>query len=161
MGGRDIERLCVGADPGLAHGQVLRQLTTHGVSVEHGGQLLRMGGGGETVPVERAAEFFDARQRATLAASYAAQETAHCVEALGAAGPLTVDGPLAGNEVYLEMLAALLGDVHASTDAIEGTARGGYVLAHWSAARTTPPRVRAIPVPADAGLLRSQLVAMP
>lgn len=158
MGGRDIERLCAGASPSLADRHVLRHLVGCGVSVERGGQLLRLSGG-RAIPVEQGAEIFDARERATLAALYAAQETHHCVQALSAVGPLTVDGPLAGNEVYLEMLAALHGDVHASNDVIEGTARGGHVLAQWTDPRPTPPRVRGIPAPADAGLLRGQLVA--
>lgn len=155
MGGRDIERLCAGADPALADRQVLRRLVAGGASVERGSLRVNMAGG-QVVPEELVASVFDARERATLAALYAAQETAHRVQALGGVGPLTVDGPLAGNEVFLEVLAALQGDVYASNDAVEGTARGGHMLAHWTDARPTPPRVRPIPVPADASLLRGQ-----
>lgn len=156
MGGRDIERICAGADPGLADRQVLRNLAARAVSIERGSLSLRIGDA-PAVPIERAQNLFDARERATLAAMHAARETLHCVRELGAVGPLTVDGPLSGNLAYLEMLAALHGDVHASDDIIEGTARGGHVLACWTDPRATPPRVRAIPVPADADRLRGQL----
>jgi len=141
MGGRSIERICAGADPSIADGQVMRSLINRGVRAGQQGFDL------------------DARERATLAAMFAAQETARCVNTLGARGPLTVDGPLAANAVYLELLAALLGDVHSSNDPIEGTARGGYVLARWADPRPTPPRVSAIAVPADADVLRAHLAA--
>jgi sugar (pentulose or hexulose) kinase len=137
MGGRDIERICAGADPALADGQVMRSLMTRGVQAGQSGTAL------------------DDRERATLAAMFAAQETVRCVRSLGARGPLTVDGPLAANAVYLEMLAALLGEVHASDDPVEGTARGGYVLARWTDPRPTPPRVRRIDKPVDAERLQA------
>lgn len=156
MGGRDIERLCAGVAPDLADRQVLRHLIERGVSISGNGDSLHLADG-RTVPTAQIAEFFDARERATLAALYAAQATQRCVHALGAVGPLTVDGPLARNDVFLEMLAALHGDVHACNDLIEGTARGGYVLARWTDTHPTPPIVQAIPVPADAGLLCEQL----
>lgn len=156
MGGRDIERICAGADPKLADPATMRHLAAYAVTVERGSLDLRVAAK-QSIPVERAAEFFDERERATLAALYAAQETCRCVRSLGAVGPLTVDGPLAGNKVFLEMLAALHGDVYASDDVVEGTARGGHVLAHWTDAKPMPPRVRAILVPADAALLRGQL----
>lgn len=156
MGGRDIERLCAGADPRLADRHVLRQLIADGVSIERGGQRVRMADG-QSISAEGLVDRFDARERATLAAMYAAHETMNCVQALGAVGPLTVDGPLASNEVYLELLAAMQGDVHASNDLVEGTARGGYVLAHWTDARLTPPLVRPVAVPDDAHLLRGRV----
>lgn len=142
MGGREIERLCAGADPALADGHTVRQLIDRGLS-------MGSAPGG-----------LDARERASLAALHAARETARCVRALGAAGPLTVDGPLAANDAYLELLAALLGEVHASVDVVEGTARGGHVLAHWTALQALPPRVRAIAVPADAQLLQARCAAL-
>ncbi|OYT90677.1 MAG: hypothetical protein CFE43_16970 [Burkholderiales bacterium PBB3] len=141
MGGRDIERICAGASPSLADVQVMNSLIERGVHIEEGGQRIVLSDG-QCIHVDQAAKHFNDGERATLAALYAAQETTRCVRSLGAVGPLNVDGPLALNEVYLEALSALIGDVHASDDPIEGTARGGYVLARWTDPRPITPRVR-------------------
>ncbi len=142
MGGREIERICAGADPALADSRIVRQLIQRGLSMD-----LAPGG-------------LDARERASLAVLHAARETARCANVLGAAGPLTVDGPLATNDAYLELLAALLGQVHASIDVVEGTARGGHVLAHWTEQQAMPPRVRAVAVPVDAPVLQVRCAAL-
>lgn len=153
MGGRDIERLCAGADPALADGRIMRRLLMSRVSVLAGGRQLQLADG-QRVDAEQSPLHLNPTERATLAALYAAQETVHCVRLLGATGPLTVDGPLASNEVYLESLATILSEVHASRDPVEGTARGGDVLARWTDPRPTPPRVREVPAPPDADELR-------
>jgi L-fuculokinase len=46
-----------------------------------------------------------------------------------------VEGPLASNPVYMQLLQALLPQTtcYASSDAVEGTARGAWMLAHWGA----------------------------
>lgn len=156
MGGRDIERICGDADPALASQAHLRKLIAAGVRIHESGRALILPDA-RLLAFEHAAEAFDPKERATLAAWHAALGTAHCVQTLGALGPVTVDGPLSTNEVYLELLAALLPDVNASVDAIEGTARGGYVLARWTEPTTIAPRVRQIACPADAAHLQPAL----
>lgn len=158
MGGRSVERLCAGASPDLADSQVLRRLVSQGVSVDKEGRHVGLPDG-RLLPAERGAEAFNPRERATLASLHAAQATHDCLNALGAVGPVTVDGPLANNDVYLDVLAALQGDVHASEDVIEGTARGGYVLSRWTEPRPSQPCVRSITVPADAGMLKGIALA--
>jgi sugar (pentulose or hexulose) kinase len=155
MGGREFERLCGGVDPALADRAVLRELVAAGVRVLPGAEAVTFADG-RSVSAGDLARSLSPRERATLAALHTAETTAAIVQQLGALGPLTVDGPFAGNVVYLDVLAALLGQgVHASTDSVEGTARGGWVLAHWTEARPTPPLVREVAVPAEAHELRT------
>ena len=49
-------------------------------------------------------------------------------------GPVVVEGPFAHNPVYTTVLGALLPaeGVRYSSDALEGTARGAWQLAHWT-----------------------------
>ena len=84
-------------------------------------------------------EHLEAPQRAALAALYCAQITAWLVNYLWqefAQGPglLVVEGPLAHNALYLSLLQALLPQCScsASTDTVEGTARGAWLLAGWA-----------------------------
>ncbi len=98
-------------------------------------------------------------ERATLAAAYCAQLTAWLVDYLWAGASVTrkrvvVEGPLAGNPVYLQVLQALLpGSIcQASSDAVEGTARGAWMLSRWQSVpgtgtggamvATIPPTIR-------------------
>ncbi len=81
-----------------------------------------------------------AGERSALAALYCAQVSAFLVERLwaGATPPertLIVEGPLAHNALYLSALQALLPEhtCHCSTDELEGTARGAWLLCHWRA----------------------------
>lgn len=158
MGGRSMERLCNGAAPGMSDTEVLRQLASQGVSVDREGHHVRLPDG-RTIPADRSEDTFDARERATLACLHAAQATVRCLEDLGAVGPVTVEGPLAGNDAFLDILSAVHGDVHASDDELEGTARGGFALSRWTDPRPIPPRVRKVAAPHDAGLLRQYALA--
>jgi protein-S-isoprenylcysteine O-methyltransferase Ste14 len=47
---------------------------------------------------------------------------------------VVLEGPLAHNPLYLALLQALLPQAHcmASHDAMEGTARGAWLLSRWS-----------------------------
>ena len=53
---------------------------------------------------------------------------------LGGLGPVVVEGPFAHNAVYTQVLAQLCGGapVFTSTDPLEGTARGAWMLTHWT-----------------------------
>ena len=80
-------------------------------------------------------------QRSALAALYCALLTAWLVRQLRparepGAGRLVVEGPLAGNRLYMGLLQSLLpGEpCFSSTDELEGTARGAWLLV-----QDTPP----------------------
>jgi sugar (pentulose or hexulose) kinase len=147
MGGRELQHLCQGADPALADTDVLGTLLARGVLALPGfesqggpfrarvGSVVDMGG-----PVALAA--LSPAERATLAAMYSAQMTAWVIDRVGGPSPVVVEGPFAHNRVYTGTLAALLphDSVLLSTDALEGTARGAWLLAHW-----TDPEVSASP----------------
>lgn len=145
MGGREFERLAAGADPALADEVTLQRLVAAGVQAEADASAVRLADG-RVVPASDLGGVMDPRERATLAALHTARQTACIVRELGAIGPLTVDGPFASNPVYLSALAGLVDDVHASSDPIEGTARGAWVLARWTDPRATPPMVVPVPV---------------
>jgi L-fuculokinase len=144
MGGRDVERLCAGADPSLADMATLHQVDDAGVRVADDGSHVALRGGRRVPAGAELVEALDARERATLASAYAATATVQMARGLGAVGPVTVDGPFAANPVYLQLLAQMLGSLHASTDEVEGTARGGWVLGRWTDSAPTPPQVRGI-----------------
>jgi hypothetical protein len=139
MGGRELEALCAGAVPALASlpglAELLRQ-QVQAVPVFAGqggpfagspGTVLRAG-----VPIDPATAL-DAGQRASLGALYCAQVTAYLLARLDAPGPVVIDGPFADNAVYRHVLAALRppGGVRVGTDAVEGTARGAWLLTRW------------------------------
>ncbi len=140
MGGRELEALCAGASPALASlpglADLLRQqvqaLPTFagqgGPFAGAPGTVLRAG-----VPIDPATAL-DAGQRASLAALYCAQVTAFLLARLDAPGPVVIDGPFADNAVYRHVLAALRppGSVRVGTDAVEGTARGAWLLTRWA-----------------------------
>jgi sugar (pentulose or hexulose) kinase len=142
MGGRELAALCAGADPAqaslaglddLVHGDV-QALPSFG---GQGGPFAASVG----VVLQRgtridAGAVLDDIQRASLAALYCAQVTAHLLERLDAASRVVIEGPFADNLVYRQVLAALLppGSVRVSTDPVEGTARGAWQLACWTEA---------------------------
>lgn len=75
-------------------------------------------------------------ERSALAALYCAQVTAWLVQQLrpsATASTVIVEGPLAHNRLYLGLLQALLPGhtCYASIDAMEGTARGAWMLGRW------------------------------
>lgn len=151
MGGRELEALCAGASPTLASVSALRALlhddvralpsfTTNGGPFV--GQVGTVTSGGRPIAVAG----LSAEARATLAAFYCAQVTACLVDKLGAATPVVLEGPFADNPVYVQALAALL-PTHAvaiSTDPVEGTARGAWLLTRWQAPDVTPTRLHTV-----------------
>ncbi len=92
-------------------------------------------------------------ERSALAAVYCAQVTAFLVEHLwtgvSVINPsLVIEGPLASNTLYLSVLQALL-PRHAvafSSDELEGTARGAWLLCHWTGGQSQPDFLRPAPV---------------
>ena len=144
MGGREFAALCDGADPALATLVALDELLAQGWAATpsfaeagpYQGQQGRVwqdgwaqAGGTQAVP---------AHLRPALAALYCADITAELVASLAtgdASAPVVVEGPLAGNVVYTTALSAWLAGrrVLRSTDALEGTARGAWMLADWPA----------------------------
>lgn len=141
MGGREFAALCDGADPAWADeaalAEVLRQgwLALPGFAAAGGPYAARTGsiwqgdtrvtGGIGAVPE---------RLRPALAALYCAEVTLQLateLEAGGAPRTLILEGPLAHNAAYLGAVRALAGSraVMLSDDALEGTARGAWLLA--------------------------------
>jgi sugar (pentulose or hexulose) kinase len=82
-------------------------------------------------------EQLSAENGATHAAQACARTTSQLVRDLASAPInarlLMVEGPLAANNTYMATLADQLPEctVTASTDPLEGTARGAWMLAHW------------------------------
>jgi sugar (pentulose or hexulose) kinase len=150
MGGRELQQLCAGADPALANAESLARLLAAGVLAlpgfeAQGGPFRHQLGRVVSNDGERQLSTLAPPERATLAALYAAQVTAWLVDHLGAAGPLIVEGPFAHNSVYLGALAALVPlTVMASSDELEGTARGAWMLAHWTRPSIITPATQAI-----------------
>lgn len=151
MGGREYAALLDGApsDAGtLADVQALVDSATLATPsfAEHGGPFIGRQGqivrNGQPLSVA-----LPPGQRAALAALYCAQTTAWLVDRLwdGVDLPRTVvlEGPLAQNALYLALLQALLPQARclASHDAMEGTARGAWLLSRWgeSAASVLEP----------------------
>lgn len=149
MGGRELQHLCAGADPALADASVLARLLDRGLMAlpgfeAQGGPFRHSKGAVVDAQGEVALDSLPPAERATLAALYAAQVTAWIVERLGAVGPLVVEGPFAHNPVYTGVLATLLRmPVSTSTDALEGTARGAWMLAHWTSPSIRPAATEA------------------
>jgi sugar (pentulose or hexulose) kinase len=147
MGGREFAALLDGASPQAASLQVLQQLLAQKLYAfpsfaPQGGPFAQRRGsierGGMRLPGPIASQLNEA-ERATLAAAYCAQLTAWLVDYLwGGArsrrSRVVVEGPLAGNPVYLQVLQALLpgSSCQSSSDAVEGTARGAWMLSRWN-----------------------------
>jgi len=81
----------------------------------------------------------DARERAALAALYAALMLDFVLEQLGASGPVYIDGPFARNALITDALATLrpAQPVHAMA-AASGAAGGAFLLTRWPGARRQP-----------------------
>lgn len=146
MGGREFDHLLGGAAPDDGSMADLQQLIdTHtralpsfasdgGPFRAHQGQVLR----GALSATRVLVSSLSAGERATLAALYCAQVTSWLVKRLwqdasASQHVLLVEGPLAQNTIYMSILSALLPDhtCYASTDTLEGTARGAWQLCHW------------------------------
>lgn len=136
MGGREFEAVCAGAPPSLATHDALAAVVAAGWSVtpsfaDAGGPFLGQSGAVWCLgqPVAGGVLAVPAALRPALAALYCAQVSSVLVRALGADGPVIVEGPLARNPAFVTALAALAGDVVRSDDPLEGTARGTWQLA--------------------------------
>lgn len=156
MGGRELQRLCAGADPALANVQELQRLLQRGVMAlpgfeTQGGPFRRHEGRVCDAQGPLALDSLTAAGRATLAALYTAQVTAWIIQRLGGVGPTVVEGPFSRNAVFTAVLASLLGSdgLSVSVDPLEGTARGAWMLAHWTEPAIASPAVQpAEPLPA-------------
>ena len=146
MGGREFAAIANGADPQAANLETLHQLVASrtfalpsfahqgGPFADRVGTLERYG---QRLGDEQVARL-SATERATLAATYCAQVTAWLVHYLWAGSPaarskVIVEGPLAHNPIYMQVLQIVLPDsvCCASTDTLEGTARGAWHLSNW------------------------------
>jgi L-fuculokinase len=175
MGGREFAALCAGADPALATPAALAEVMQEGWMAlpsfaraggpfaGRAGLVLRRGatvdGGVSAVPE---------RLRPALATIYCACLVALLVDDLAGhdaavtTAPVILEGPLALNRAYGPAMAALLPSrpVLRSTDPLEGTARGAWMLARWTAPAEALPGVTALDSvtcgdPALAGALRA------
>jgi len=138
-GGSELHKLCAGADPALANAADLQRLVGRGVMAlpgfdDQGGPFRHRAGQVVDDLGQVAVATLTPAERATLAALYCAQVTAWLIGRLGGAGPLIVEGPFARNPVYAGALATLMAGppLLLSTDALEGTARGAWMLLHWT-----------------------------
>lgn len=139
MGGRELQHLCAGADPATANLQDLQGLLARGLMAEpgfeaQGGPFRERTGSVRDLQGTVALHSLSPAERATLAALYSAQVTAWVVDRLGGLGPVVVEGPFAHNAVYTQVLAQLCSPspVLTSHDELEGTARGAWMLTHWT-----------------------------
>jgi sugar (pentulose or hexulose) kinase len=145
MGGREFAALLDGADAQVGTLADVQALVDEAIwaapsFAEYGGPFRGRTGavwrGQELVPLPWSAHV-PPGQRSALAALYCAQTTAYLVERLWAEDDrprtVVVEGPLAQNPLYLSLLQALLPDVRCqvSLDAMEGTARGAWLLSRW------------------------------
>ncbi len=151
MGGRELHALCAGADPALADLPTLDALLARALRVlpafETQGGPFR-GRPGELRDAAGSVSLSDLtpRERATAAALYVAQMTARTIERLGGAQPVVLEGPFAHNPVIVEVLAALLPprSLHVVDADLEGTVRGGEMLARWTEVSLALPTCRVV-----------------
>jgi len=141
MGGREYAFLAGDADIALADVAHLLQVLEQGwratpAFCEAGGPFA-----GQTGKVWQhdqiiAIEDVPMDLRPALAAWYAAETTVHIIRHLSGDQftPVILEGPLSYNEAYVAAVAALLERyaVWRSTDELEGTARGAWMLAQWT-----------------------------
>jgi L-fuculokinase len=147
MGGRMFAALCKGVDPALATAEALAEVQAQGWSVLSCGsaagtdsspQISRNG-----APCEAGLGAVPPCLLPAIAANHCATLTAQQVQALsagsGLASPVIIEGPLANNQAFGAALHALLGErpLLRSTDPLEGTARGAWMLADWGVRATS------------------------
>lgn len=144
MGGREFATLCDGADAALATVQALKSVIDEGWMAlpsfsDSGGPFMGRRGSvwrqGE--PLGAGVSAVPAPLRPAWAALYCAQVCAHLLDDLcgrAATSRLVIlEGPLANNEAFCAAMAGMLSprEVWRSTDELEGTARGAWLLARW------------------------------
>jgi sugar (pentulose or hexulose) kinase len=86
-----------------------------------------------------------AGERAAVASLYLALMTGVCLEMIGAAGPIVVEGPFAANDCYTGMLAALSGRDVVAAGQSTGTSAGAALLAIEGPPPAFATRPRAAP----------------
>ncbi len=171
MGGREFAALCDGADPDLATlpslAEVVREgwmalpsfARAGGPFAGRAGRILHRG-----AVVEAGVSAVPARLRPALATLYCACLGAMLVDDLAGpdaattSAPVILEGPLSLNPANAPVMAALLPSrpVLRSTDALEGTARGAWMLARWQAPIDTTAGDAALqPVTCDDTLARA------
>jgi L-fuculokinase len=130
MGGREFAALA-GEQPALCGSASLAKLVAQGSMAlpcfaETGGPFAGRAGSFEGPPAA------DAAERTALATLYCALMTDYCLDALGAEGPVTIEGSFTGNPWFARVLAALrpAQAVEVSADA-SGTTCGGWMLDRW------------------------------
>jgi sugar (pentulose or hexulose) kinase len=163
MGGREFAILCAGVDPSLATEAALSEVRAQGWSAtpafaESGGPFQGSRGRvlqhGVTVP--HGITGVPMHLRPALASLYCAEITALLVQTLNGPNrhetPVVLEGPLAQNQAFVLSLAALLRkhSLMRSTDPLEGTARGAWLLANWESRSTAQSWYETIGVPAPA-----------
>jgi sugar (pentulose or hexulose) kinase len=141
MGGREFAALLDGAPADLGTLEdaqaLLRSHTTALPSfAPQGGPFIQRTGEVRRAGQATALQDLAPAERSALASLYCAQVTAWLVQQLRPAATdatMVVEGPLAHNRLYLGLLQALLPDhaCYASIDAMEGTARGAWMLGRW------------------------------
>lgn len=103
------------------------------------------------------------QERYALATLYCALMTAYCLEALGAGGPITVEGSFTANPFFGPLLAALRPEQQVSlSDDASGTTSGAWLLRHRG--RTLPSTARLVTALTPPGLAAYQqrwLAALP
>jgi sugar (pentulose or hexulose) kinase len=163
MGGRELAAICAGAAPTLASAAALVELIARDIHAwpsfaQQGGPFI----GHQARVTERgvvidAAAVLSDEQRATLGALYCAQVTALLLQRLGGPEAVMLEGPFAANPVFTECLAALRPGkaLHVSTDAIEGTARGAWLLARSASKPPWQVHARRVAAPADAATVQA------
>jgi len=165
MGGREFAALCDGADPALATPRALAEVVHEGWMAlpsfaEAGGPFAGRAGRilHRGAPVEAGVSAVPERLRPALATIYCACVSALLVDDLAGPdaattlAPVILEGPLALNLAYGPAMAALLPTrpVLRSTDPLEGTARGAWMLARWHAQVAQAPDGTALhPVTCD------------
>lgn len=78
-------------------------------------------------------------ERGAAVALYLALVTAECLTNIGHTGTIIVEGPFAGNQIYLEMLAVVTAsDVHRSSG-VTGTSSGAALIANGGRRKRSPP----------------------
>jgi sugar (pentulose or hexulose) kinase len=135
MGGREFGELA-GAQPAPCGFDAIERLVAQGTLAlpsfaATGGPFAGRTGGIEGPPPG------DAQERYALATLYCVLMTDYCLDALGAAGPLAVEGSFTANPWFGPLLAALRPRQPVSySDDASGTTCGGWMLRYRDAAPT-------------------------
>ncbi len=128
MGGREFELLTEGApatpEPAAVERVLEERLMVLPAVVPESGPFQ-----GRAVRWSGEPEMLSPETKTAVASLYLACMTGTCLDLIGAAGPVIVEGPFAGNDLYCNALANLTErGVRASTDSATGTSVGAALL---------------------------------